>query len=72
MKRKKERIKLYMETGLAVLLVIALAAGGRAGLFEKAVNAAEELTGAVQEDTGSAEEEKETESGSGEGESLLG
>ena len=27
MKRKKERIKLYMETGLAVLLVIALAAG---------------------------------------------
>ncbi len=66
MKRKKERIKLYMETGLAVLLVIALAAGGRAGLFEKAVNAAEELTGAVQEDTGSAEEEKGTESGSGE------
>ena len=54
MKRKKERIKLYMETGLAVLLVIALAAGGRAGLFEKAVNAAEELTGGVQEDTGSA------------------
>ena len=66
MKRKKERIKLYMETGLAVLLVIALAAGGRAGLFEKAVNAAEELTGAVQEDTGSAEEEKGIESGSGE------
>lgn len=54
MKRKKERLKLYMEAGLAVLLVIGLAAGGRAGLFEKAVNAAEELTQTVQEDTGTA------------------
>ena len=52
MKRKKERLKLYMEAGLAVLLVIGLAAGGRAGLFEKAVNASEELTQTVQEDAG--------------------
>ena len=52
MKRRKERLKLYMEAGLAVLLVIGLAAGGRAGLFEKAVNAAEELTQAAQGDVG--------------------
>ena len=52
MKRKKERLKLYMEAGLAVLLVIGLAAGGRAGLFEKAVNAAEELNQAAQGDAG--------------------
>ena len=41
MNRRKERLKLYMEAGLAVLLVVGLAAGGRTGLFEKAVNAAE-------------------------------
>lgn len=52
MKRRKERLKLYMEAGLAVLLVVGLAAGGRAGLFEKAVNAAEELTQAAQGDVG--------------------
>ena len=52
MKRRKERLKLYMEAGLAVLLVVGLAAGGRAGLFEKAVNAAEELTQAAQGDAG--------------------
>ena len=52
MKRRKERLKLYMEAGLAVLLVVGLAAGGRAGLFEKAVNAAEELTQASQGDAG--------------------
>ena len=52
MNRRKERLKLYMEAGLAVLLVVGLAAGGRAGLFEKAVNAAEELTQASQGDAG--------------------
>ena len=52
MKRRKERLKLYMEAGLAVLLVVGLAAGGRAGFFEKAVNAAEELTQASQGDAG--------------------
>ena len=52
MKRRKERLKLYMEAGLAVLLVVGLAADGRAGLFEKAVNAAEELTQASQGDAG--------------------
>ena len=52
MKRRKERLKLYMEAGLAVLLVVGLAAGGRAGLFEKAVNAAEELNQAAQGDAG--------------------
>lgn len=52
MNRRKERLKLYMEAGLAVLLVVGLAAGGRAGLFEKAVNAAEELTQAAQGDAG--------------------
>ena len=52
MNRRKERLKLYMEAGLAVLLVVGLAAGGRAGLFEKAVNAAEELNQAAQGDAG--------------------
>ena len=52
MKRRKERLKLYMEAGLAVLLVVGLAAGGRTGLFEKAVNAAEELNQAAQGDAG--------------------
>lgn len=52
MNRRKERLKLYMEAGLAVLLVVGLAAGGRTGLFEKAVNAAEELTQSAQGDVG--------------------
>lgn len=55
-----------METGLAVLLVIGLAAGGRTGLMKRGVDAAGERTEAVRENTDSAAE-KERKAGTEEG-----